>query len=152
MPQLRPGEGKSGSVVSDSLWPHGLYSPWNFPGRNTGVGSSSLLQEIFPTQGSNPGLLHCRRILYQLSYEGSPQWPEKLKNCYSIICGLYSGISTNAITWIPWSNVSNKGLVCYSTCSSSIINVSSSTVWDTGDPWTRWVWTIWIHLHAIFFQ
>ena len=55
-----------------SLQPHGLYSPWNSPGRNTGVGSHSLLQGIFPTQGSNPGLLHCRQILYQLSHQGSP--------------------------------------------------------------------------------
>ena len=52
------------SVASDSLWPHGLYSPWNSPGQNTGVGSLSLLQGIFPTQGSNPGLPHCRQILY----------------------------------------------------------------------------------------
>ena len=46
--------------MSDSLWPHGLYSPWNSPGQNTGVGSLSFLQRIFPTQGSNPGLPHCR--------------------------------------------------------------------------------------------
>ena len=56
--------------MSDSLQPHGLYSPWNSPGQNTGVGSLSLLQGIFPTQESNQGLLHCRRILYQLSYQG----------------------------------------------------------------------------------
>ena len=56
---------ESCSVVSDSLWPHGLYSPWNSPGQNTGVGSLSLLQGIFPTQGSNPGLPHCRQILYR---------------------------------------------------------------------------------------
>ena len=49
-------ESESLSVVSDSLWPHGLYSPWNFPGQNTGVHRLSLLQGIFPTQGSNPGL------------------------------------------------------------------------------------------------
>ena len=55
-----------------TLWPHGLYSPWNFLSQNTGVGSLSLLQGIFPTQGSNPGLLHCRHILYQLSHKGSP--------------------------------------------------------------------------------
>ena len=60
------------SVVSDSLQPHGLYSPWNSPGQNTVVGSLSLLQGIFPTQGSNPGLPHCRRVLYQLSHKGSP--------------------------------------------------------------------------------
>ena len=70
---LRPkSESESHSVVSDSLQPHGLYSTWNSPGQNTGVGSLSLLQGIFPSQGSNPGLLHCRRILYQLSHKGSP--------------------------------------------------------------------------------
>ena len=55
------------SVVSDSLWPHGPYRPWTSPGQNTGVGSLSLLQRIFPIQGSNPGLPHCRQILYQLN-------------------------------------------------------------------------------------
>ena len=60
------------SVVSDSVRPHGLYSLWNSPGQNTGVGSLSLLQGIFPTQGSNPGLPHCR-LLYQLSHKRSPR-------------------------------------------------------------------------------
>ena len=63
-------------VVSDSLQPHGLYSPWTSPGQNTGVGSLSLLQGIFPTQGSNPGLPHCRWILYQLNHKGRPLDPE----------------------------------------------------------------------------
>ena len=63
---------ESRSVVSDSLRPHGLYSPWDSPGQNTGVGSLSLLQGIFPTPGSHSGLPHCRRILYQLSRQGSP--------------------------------------------------------------------------------
>ena len=97
---------------SRSLLSHGLYSLWNYPGHNTGVGSPSFLQGIFPTQvwtqvshtagwffpaepqgkpkstgvgslslpqwifptqESNWGLLHCRRILYQLSYQGSPE-------------------------------------------------------------------------------
>ena len=71
--KLRVGESESRSVMCNSLWPRGLYSPWNSPGQNTGVGSLSLLQGIFPTQGSNPGLLHCRRILYQLSHKGSPR-------------------------------------------------------------------------------
>ena len=61
------------SVVSNSLWPHGLYSPWNSPGQNTGVGSLSLLQGIFPTQALDPGLPHCRRILYQSTHQGSPK-------------------------------------------------------------------------------
>ena len=57
----------------DSLCPQGLYSPWNSPGQNTGVGSLSFLQGIFPTQGSIPGLPHGRQILYQLSPKGSPR-------------------------------------------------------------------------------
>ena len=55
------------------LRPHGLYSSWNSLGQNTGVISLSLLQWIFSTQGLNPGLLHCRQILYQLSHQGSPR-------------------------------------------------------------------------------
>ena len=58
--------------MSNSLRPHGQYSPWNSPGQNTGVGSLSLLQGIFLIQELNQGLLHCRQILYQLSYQGSP--------------------------------------------------------------------------------
>ena len=64
--------GISRLVVSDSLWPHGLWPtrflcPWNYPGKNIGVGSHSLLQGIFPTQALNLGLPHCRQILYHLS-------------------------------------------------------------------------------------
>ena len=66
-------ESESHSVVSNSLWPHGLYSPQKSPSQNTGVDSCSLLQGIFPTQGWNPALPHCRWILYQLSHQGSPR-------------------------------------------------------------------------------
>ena len=63
-------ESVSRSVVSDSLQPHGLeparlLSPWDFPGKNTGVGCHFLLQGIFTTQGSNLHLLLCRWILYR---------------------------------------------------------------------------------------
>ena len=68
-PEKSMSETESRSVMSNSLQPHGLYSS---PGQNTGVGSRPLLQGIFPTQGSNPGLLPCRQILYQLSHQGSP--------------------------------------------------------------------------------
>ena len=63
-PGIEPG---SPTLQADSL-------PTELPGKskNTGVGSLSLLQGIVPTQESNWGLLHCRRILYQLSYQGSP--------------------------------------------------------------------------------
>ena len=65
------------TLVSNSLRPHGLQParllcPWDSPGKNTGVGCHSFLQGIFPTQGSNPGLPHCRQILYRLSHQGSP--------------------------------------------------------------------------------
>ena len=63
-------------VVSDSLQPHGLWPtrvlhPWDSPGKSTGVCCHFFLQEIFPTQGSNPGLPHCRQTLYHLSHQGS---------------------------------------------------------------------------------
>ena len=65
------------SAVSDSLQPHGLLParplcPWDSPDKNTGVGCHALLQGISPTQGLNPGLPQCGRILYQLSHQGSP--------------------------------------------------------------------------------
>ena len=79
-PRLK-SESVSHSVVSNSLQPHGvgparLLCPWDFPSKNTGVGCHFLLQGIFPTQQSYPGLLHCRHILYQLSYKGS--WEDEL--------------------------------------------------------------------------
>ena len=66
----------SHSVVSDFLRPSGLQParllcPWGSPGKNTGVGCHCLLQGIFPTQGLNLGLLHCRQTLYPLSHQGS---------------------------------------------------------------------------------
>ena len=68
-------ESESGkpSVVSDSWQPHVLYSPWDSPGQNPGVGSFSLLRGIFQYQRLNPGLLHFRWILYVLSHKGSPR-------------------------------------------------------------------------------
>ena len=71
--EAHESESESHSVLSDSLRLHELYSPWNSPGQTTGVCSLSLLQGIFPTQGSNRGLPHCRQILYQLSHKGSPR-------------------------------------------------------------------------------
>ena len=78
-----PPRNQTGSEVRvtkscSTLRPHGLqparlFCPWESPGKNAGVGSLSLLQGIFPNQGSNPGLLHCRQILYHLSHQGSPR-------------------------------------------------------------------------------
>ena len=63
---------ESPSVVSNSLQPHGLCGPWNSPGQNTSVVSFFLLQ-IFPTQGSNPGLLHCRQIFLPAEPQEKPK-------------------------------------------------------------------------------
>ena len=71
--QDRAHERASRSGVSDALWPHELYSPWDSLGQNTWSGYLFLPQGIFLTQGSNPGLPHCKRILYQLSHKGSPR-------------------------------------------------------------------------------
>ena len=76
--------------MSDSLRPHGLYNPWNSPGQDTGVScpfsrvssqpkSPGDLQGIIP----NPGLPHCRQILYQLSHEGSPRILERVAYPFS---------------------------------------------------------------------
>ena len=64
---------KSLSRVQLFATPWSIYSLGNSPGQNSGVGSLSLLQGIFPTQESKPGLPHCRQILYQLSHQGSPR-------------------------------------------------------------------------------
>ena len=75
---------ESRSVVPESLRPRGLQptrlllenllleNPWDSPDKNTGMDCHFPLQGIFPTQESNPGLLHCRQMIYRLSYEGSP--------------------------------------------------------------------------------
>ena len=87
LPQLMVSE--SCSVISESLWPHGLgptrlLCPWNSPCKNTG-GCHSLLQGIFPTQGLNPGLLQCRQILYHLSHQGNKWYRQMVmvEACFS---------------------------------------------------------------------
>ena len=82
--QISVKESESHSVVSAFLQLHG-HSPWNSLGQNIGVGSLSLLQGIFPSQGSSPGLLHWRWMFYQLSHQGSPsvvlnQWLVMIQN------------------------------------------------------------------------
>ena len=85
-----PSDQISRSVVSDSLWPHESQHarppcPWNSSGKNTAVGCHCLLQGVFPTQESNPGLQHCRQILYRLNHQGSP---DNLRAVYFILLSL----------------------------------------------------------------
>ena len=100
---------ESRSGVSSSLWLLGLYSPWNSLGQNTGVGSLSFLQQIFLTQELNQGLLHCRWILYQLRYQGSPKFlpsglqvsgenPEKALSSGREKLGRWGGVSWGVCT------------------------------------------------------
>ena len=105
-------ESESRSVISNSLGPHGLYSPWNSPGQDT--------------QGSNPGLPHCRQILYQLSHKGSPRilewlaypfsstssWLRNQPGSPSCIAGGFFTFFTNVLrlNWgmwdlVPWSGI-----------------------------------------------
>ena len=149
---LLRSESANQSVMSNSLWPHGLYSPWNSLGQNTGVSSLSFLQGIFPTQGSNSesptlqadplpaepqgkpkntrvgnlsllqwifptqelnqGLLHCRQIIYQLSYQGSPRDVEIAHTTYTKMRPIfylhYSG-SPSFFRW-KWKSLSRVWL------------------------------------------
>ena len=93
------------------------------PGKNTGVGCHALLQRIFLTQGSNPGLLHWRQILYHLSHQGSPIIYKKLfekRNNIRNICSLcLSCISIRF--WkdhvsVTWPCLSTSGVVWNSHC------------------------------------
>ena len=128
-------ESESRSVMSDSLRPHGLHSPWNSPGQNTGVGSLSLLQGIFPTQGLNPGLLYCRQILYQLSHKESPpedrrvrKYRWKIKVARKSECTLPSmEKGANGFHWVlPFSSVQSLSPVrlfdtpCTEACQASL--------------------------------
>ena len=113
------------SIVSDSLQPHGLYSPWKSPGQNTGVGTCSLLQGIFPTQGLNPGLPHCRRILYQLNHQVIPRivgwvaypfssrssWPRNRIGVSCIIGRFFTRwhSSSTHSSILAWKNSMDKG-------------------------------------------
>ena len=101
LPPIQPlnwiqSESEACLVVSDSLWPQGLYSPWNFLGQNTRVVAFPFSRGIFPTQGLNVGLLHCRWILYQLSHKGSPRilkWVAYLFSCKSSRPGTRTQVS-----------------------------------------------------------
>ena len=70
------------------LQPARLLCPWDFPGKNTGVGCYFLLQEIFPSQESNPLLLHSRQVLYHLNHEGRPSKGQELHSMVALLVTL----------------------------------------------------------------
>ena len=85
-----------------------LLCPWNFPSKNTGVGSRSLLQGTFPTQELSPGLLHCRWILHQLSHQGSNRKSESGQVCNNKLWEMLGGrvrgccMRTHGFQWGPF--------------------------------------------------
>ena len=97
--------------------------PWNSPGQNTGVDSLSLLQRIFPTQESNRDPLHCRQILYQLSYQGSPiQTPER-KDVSARLVNILRGV----FRVLAWEDLQKCScLFKADNCGSSYIFLSQS--------------------------
>ena len=134
--ESQQNESESFSVVSDYLQPQGLYSPWNSPGQITGVGSHSLLQGIFPTQGSNPSLLHCRQILYQLSHQRSPRILEW--EAYPFLQGIFPTQDSNwgllHCRWIFYQLSYQENLIKWRTASyrpqqSPVYYPCSNTEW-----------------------
>ena len=129
--------------MSDYLRPHVLYTPWNSPGQNTGVGSLSLLQGIFPTQGSNPGLPHYRWILYQLSHKGSPRILEWVAYPF---CSRSSQPRNR--TWISWivGGFLNNWAIRKAHISQSSFKYSDSSVFFFFLMWTIFKSLYWILL------
>ena len=78
----------------------GSFCPWGFSKQEyCGVGCHALLQEMFPTQGSDPGLLHCRRILHQLNYQASPLLSLQSTNVGNLISGSSASCTPSLYTW-----------------------------------------------------
>ena len=137
-----------------SLWPHGLYSPWNSLGQSTRVGSLSLLQGIFPAQESNPGLPHCRQILYQLSHKGSPRslewvaypfssrssWPRNWTGVSCIAGKFFTSWATREAPKLVWTLLISaltgfmSSLCIYSPAFSPNPTLSTSLF----SEWTHW--------------
>ena len=111
-----------------------IYSPWNSPGQNTGVGSCSLLQGLFPPQGLNSSLLHCRRILYQLSHQGS-FWVFDCIHC-CILLWAFLPLKPIFFFFLRWRIKEREfaqlpnGWVCRWSCKLAHLVYSSTQGWD----------------------
>ena len=142
---IMESESVSRSVASSSLQPHRLQTarllcPWNSPGKNTGEGCYSLLQGIFPTQGSNPGFPHCRRILYCLSHRGISShygvgcnsqithWVRRKKNP-ALDSRIYSALHTCGWHILGSNKLQIKNSVKKKKKQTKIQNVPKSKIW-----------------------
>ena len=144
-PESPESESGGHSVTSDSLQPHGLYSPWNSPGQNTRLVNLSLLQGIFPSQGSNPGLPHCWHILHQQGKPkntgvGRPSLLQLIFLTQELSWGLLhcSQIPTSPQQIFPFPplEASLKYLILALYSASLVESLASSQVWETAS-WVR---------------
>ena len=157
-------------VVSDSLCPHGLYSPWNSLGQNTGVGSLSFLQGIFPTQGSNPGLPHCRQILYQVSprilewiaypFSGGSSRPRNQTGVSCIAGGFFTNWAIRKAHFTVWVEMItilfiNSFLVNYCWCGEMLLIFISQSIALLNSSWVScylcqvcWIFYVYNHINS----
>ena len=142
-------ESESCSVMSDFLQLHGQYSSWNSLGQNTGMDTLSLLQGIFPTQELNPGLPHCRWILYQLSRQGSPHHQrihtsdkEACENMFHIICHQGVQINSTGYQFIPirMAKIQNTDTKCWQGCWAMGILIHCWWEFKMDQPLWKTVW------------
>ena len=128
---------ESHSVVSGSLRPHGLYSPWNSPGQNTGVGSLSHIQGILQTQGSNSDLPHSRQILYQLHGDRTPALKTpRSRPLYLFMCLLICSFIT------PLNNMVNLFFLSAMSHSSKLME-PKEVVMEPTSSWSGAKMTTW---------
>ena len=136
----------SWSVVSNSLWPHGLQStrflrPWDFPDKSTGVGCHFLLQGIFPTQGSNPGLLNCRQMLYHLSHQGFLLL--SFKNSLDILdisplSHMWFQIFSPSLSFHPLNRILCRAKLCFCSCHGTC-RILAPWLGVKPQQWKHWV-------------
>ena len=129
--------------------PARLLCLWDFPGKNTGVGCHFLLQGIFLTQGLNPGLLHCRQMLYPPSHQGSPSW-------WTLGCGKRGeqfclclwNLSSESWLLLPFLELAGVLLRPSSySCPTGVGILTGSPKWYLNIPFLRlflwWGWRVW---------
>ena len=122
---------------SPVLWVDSLPAKPQGKSKNTWVGSSSLLQWIFPTQKLNQGLLHCRWILYQLNYQGSPTGKPQLQLKYSLSSQFR--YKTSISIWELRSFQTQKSST-YSWTQLNFSNCILSLTLCPQDMWIFWLW------------
>ena len=164
--------GLDGSVMSVSLLPHGLQSArllcqWGFPGKNTGMSCHFLLQGIFPTQGLNPGFLHCSQSVSSVTQSCPTLRLHRLQHTRPPCPSPTSGVYSNSYPLSQWCHPTTSSFVVpFSSCPQSFpasgsfqmsqffisggqsIGVSASVLPMNIQDWFPLGWTGWISLQS----